>query len=134
MRTEIVVDMLQGMSGLDYGPITAAPLTREEADALARLLHALADRTRVLIVSALLHAPAGELHGRELQEQLGLHQPTCSHHLRKLVRSGLVEREQRGPYAYFRVAPDALSRLRTIFGGRPPRVRGGAPRHTGTPR
>ncbi len=111
------------MAGLDHGPITAAPLTREEADALARLLHALADRTRVLIVSALLHAPAGELHARELQEQLGLRQPTSSHHLRKLVRSGLVEREQRGPYAYFRVAPDALSRLRTIFGGRPPRVR-----------
>jgi ArsR family transcriptional regulator len=116
--------MLDRMTALDHGPITAAPLTREEADGLARLLHALADRTRVLIVSALLHAPAGELHARELQEQLGLRQPTSSHHLRKLVRSGLVEREQRGPYAYFRVAPDALSRLRTIFGGRPPRVRG----------
>jgi ArsR family transcriptional regulator len=112
------------LAGLDHGPITAAPLTREEADALARLLHALADRTRVLIVSELLHAPTGELHARELQEQLGLRQPTTSHHLRKLVRSGLVEREQRGPYAYFRVAPDALARLRAIFGGRPPRVRG----------
>src|SRR5919198_1799533 len=123
------VDILQrAMAGLDHGPITAAPLTREEAEALARLLHALADRTRVLIVSALLHAPDGELHGRDLQEQLGLRQPTSSHHLRKLVRSGLVERDQRGPYAYFRVAPDALSRLRTIFGGRPPRVRGATPR------
>ena len=111
------------MAGLDHGPITAAPLTSEDADALAHLLHALADRTRVLIVSALLHAPAGELHGRELQAQLGLHQPTLSHHLRKLVRAGLVEREPRGPYAYFRVAPDALSRLRTIFGGRPRRAR-----------
>lgn len=114
------------MAAPDHAPITAAPLTGEEAEALARLLHALADRTRVLIVSALLHAPAGELHARELQEQLDLRQPTSSHHLRKLVRSGLVAREQRGPYAYFRVAPDALSRLRTIFGGRPPRVRGGA--------
>ena len=111
------------MTGLDHGPITAAPLTRDEADALARLLHALADRSRVLIVSALLHSPAGELSAGELQEQVGLRQPTASHHLRKLVRSGLVEREQRGPYAYFRVAPDALSRLRRIFGGRPPRAR-----------
>jgi ArsR family transcriptional regulator len=118
------------MAGLDHGPITAAPLTREEAEALARLLHALADRTRVLIVSALLHAPDGELHGRDLQDQLGLLQPTSSHHLRKLVRAGLVEREQRGPYAYFRVAPDALSRLRTIFGGRPPRTRGATPRQS----
>lgn len=116
-------DIIEGVSGLDHGPITAAPLTIQEAEALARLLHALADRTRVLIVSALLHAPGGELHARELQEQLGMRQPTGSHHLRKLVRSGIVEREQRGPYAYFRVAPDALSRLRAIFGGRPPRRR-----------
>jgi ArsR family transcriptional regulator len=115
--------IVPGVPGLDHGPLTAAPVSPEEAEALAELLHALADRTRVLIVSALLHAPNGELHGRELQERLGLHQPTLSHHLRKLVRAGLVEREPRGPYAYFRVAPDALSRLRTIFGGRPPRVR-----------
>jgi ArsR family transcriptional regulator len=127
------VDMLASMGGLDHGPITAAPLTSEDADALARLLHVLADRTRVLIVSALLHAPTGELHGRDLQEQLHLRQPTASHHLRKLVRSGLVEREQRGPYAFFRVAPDALSRLRAIFAGRPPRVHGRAARDTAIP-
>jgi ArsR family transcriptional regulator len=112
------------MTGLDHGPLTHAPVSRDEAEALARLLHALADPTRLQIVSALLHAPAGELHARDLQEQLGLRQPTASHHLRKLVRSGIVEREQRGPYAYFHVVPDALSRLRAIFGGRPPRRRG----------
>jgi ArsR family transcriptional regulator len=87
-------------------------------------LYALADRTRVLIVSAVLHAP-------ERRAQLDLRQPTSGHHLHKLVRSGIVEREQRGPYAYFRVAPDALSRLRAIFGGRPPRVRGGDGAHPG---
>jgi ArsR family transcriptional regulator len=111
------------MGGLDQAAMTDAPLTAEEADALASLLHALAERTRVRIVSALLHAPRGELHGRDLQEQLGVRQPTLSHHLHKLVRSGIVQREQRGPYAYFRVAPDALARLRAIFGGRPPKVR-----------
>jgi ArsR family transcriptional regulator len=109
---------------LDHGPMTAAPLTREQAESLARVLHALADPTRVLIVSALLHAPQGEMHGRAIQEQLGLRQPTASHHLRKLVRAGVVEREQRGPYGYFRVAPDAFARLRSIFGGRPRRVAG----------
>ncbi|QEC48561.1 helix-turn-helix transcriptional regulator [Baekduia soli] len=111
------------MSGLDHGPITAAPVTREEAAALARLLHVLADDTRILLISTLLHAPEGELHSRELQERLHLHQPTASHHLRKLVRSGILEREQRGPYAFFRLAPDALPRLRAIFDGQPPRVR-----------
>ena len=107
------------MSGLDHGPIGAAPLSDEEAEALARLLHALADRTRVAIVGALLHAPGGELHARDLQELLGLRQPTASHHLRKLVRSGIVEREQRGPYAYYRVQGDAFARLRSIFSDGP---------------
>ncbi len=127
MQTMTKVDMLTRMS-LDHGPITAAPLTHAEAESLARLLHALAEPTRVMIVSTLLHAARGELHGREIQERLGLRQPTSSHHLRKLVHSGVVEREQRGPYAYFRVAPDALSRLRAIFGGRPRRQPGGAAR------
>jgi ArsR family transcriptional regulator, arsenate/arsenite/antimonite-responsive transcriptional repressor len=101
--------------GLDHGPIVASPVTLEQADALAALLHALGDRTRVLIVSALLHSPTGELHGRDLQEQLSLRQPTASHHLHKLVRAGVLSREQRGPYAYFRVVPDAFECLRAIF-------------------
>jgi ArsR family transcriptional regulator, arsenate/arsenite/antimonite-responsive transcriptional repressor len=115
--------MVPGVTRVAHGPLTAAPLTDEEADALAKLLHALADRTRLRIVSELLHTPSGELHGRDLQERLGVHQPTLSHHLRKLVRAGLLEREARGTYAYFRVAPDALARLRTIFQGRPRRVK-----------
>jgi ArsR family transcriptional regulator len=50
-----------------------------------------------------------------LQELLGLRQPTASHHLRKLVRSGIVGREQRGPYAFHRIEPEALARLGAIF-------------------
>lgn len=112
-----------GMPGLDHGPLAASPLTREEAEALARVLHALADRTRILILSALLQAPDGELNSAEIQQRLGLRQPTASHHLRKLARSGILEREQRGPYAYFRLAPDAFRRLSAIFDRRPPPAR-----------
>lgn len=108
------------MVGLNHGPIAASPLTREQADALAALLHALGDRTRMLILSALLHAPTGELHGRDLRERLALCQPTASHHLHKLVRAGILRREQRGPYAYFSVAPEAFARLRALFGEWPP--------------
>ena len=83
-------------------PIRDAPLTAEHAESIARTMHALADRTRVLILGALLHAPGGELHGRDLQEQLGLRQPTASHHLGKLVRAGRSSTdEQRGPYGYY---------------------------------
>ncbi|HVX32894.1 MAG TPA: metalloregulator ArsR/SmtB family transcription factor [Solirubrobacterales bacterium] len=103
------------MTGFDHGPLAAAPLDDEEAAALARLLHAIADRTRVAILSAVLHAPGGELNGRQIQDLLGLRQPTASHHLRKLVRAGILDREQRGPYAYYSVEPDAFARLRAIF-------------------
>ena len=111
------------MTGFDHGPLTAAPLERDQAAAIASLLHALADKNRVLIVSALLHAPSGELNGRELLEHLELRQPTVSHHLRKLVRAGILGREQRGPYAYFWVVPEAMAKLRALFGGRAPRRR-----------
>ena len=117
MRATAILDtIITAMKGLDHGPIAASPLTHAEADALAALLHALGDRTRVLIVSALLHCDNCELHARDIQEQLGLRQPTASHHLHKLVRAGVLHREQRGPYAYFSVAPDAFARLRAIFG------------------
>ncbi|MGH2844401.1 MAG: ArsR/SmtB family transcription factor [Solirubrobacteraceae bacterium] len=102
--------------GLHHGPIAMAPLTREQAAAIAEVLHALGDRTRVQIVSALLQAPTGELHARDLREQLDLRQPTASHHLHKLLRAGILLREQRGPYAYFRLEPEAFMRLRELFG------------------
>ena len=51
------------MSERSHAPLAASPLSRPEADALARLFHSLADRSRVMIVNALLHAPDGELHG-----------------------------------------------------------------------
>lgn len=125
MNERSEIHQYDDVPGLDHGPLTEAPCDAESAAAIAALLHALADRNRVLIVSALLHAPDGELNGRELLERLDLRQPTVSHHLRKLVRAGILERQQRGPYAYFRVAPEALAKLRAIFGGRPPRLRRG---------
>jgi ArsR family transcriptional regulator len=97
-------------------PITDAPLTPEHAEELARTMHALADRTRMLIVSAVLHAPDGELHGRDIQRQLELRQPTASHHLRKLVRAGILAREQRGPYGYYRMVDGALADLCRALG------------------
>jgi ArsR family transcriptional regulator len=104
------------VEALDHGPLTAAPLQPEQASAIASLLNALADASRVLILSELLHAPDGELNGRDIQSRLQLRQPTVSHHLRKLVRAGILEREKRGPYAYFSVAPEALAKLAALFG------------------
>ncbi len=50
----------------------------------------------------------------ELIEPLGLSQPTVSYHLKKLVDAGLLEREQRGKWAYFSLNPDAVAKLATV--------------------
>ena len=51
----------------------------------------------------------------DLREPLGLSQPTVSHHLRILRDAGLVEAERRGTWAYYRLVPDAIERLRDVF-------------------
>jgi ArsR family transcriptional regulator, arsenate/arsenite/antimonite-responsive transcriptional repressor len=49
-----------------------------------------------------------------LIEPLGLSQPTVSHHLKKLTEAGLLDREQRGKWAYFSLNSKALDRLESL--------------------
>ncbi len=92
----------------------AAPvLSDEEASATAELFKALADPARVRIVNLL--ATAGEpVCACNLNEPVGLAQPTVSHHLKKLVDVGLLEREQRGKWAYFSLKRDAVEKLAAV--------------------
>ena len=46
-----------------------------------------------------------------VRRTLGLSQPTVSHHLKKLLDAGLLDREQRGTWSYYSLRPDALSGL-----------------------
>ena len=85
-------------------------LTDAEAEATARLFKALADPHRVRIVNLLATSPE-PVCVCEFTGPLGLSQPTVSHHLKKLVAAGLLEREQRGTWAYYSLRPDALSGL-----------------------
>jgi ArsR family transcriptional regulator, arsenate/arsenite/antimonite-responsive transcriptional repressor len=91
-------------------PLGASSLTDEEAAASAALFAALGDPARVRIVNlvATRDEPVCACH---LIEPLGLSQPTVSHHLKRLVDAGLLEREQRGKWAYFSLTPEASTRL-----------------------
>jgi ArsR family transcriptional regulator len=91
-------------------PLGAATLSNEEAEATAALFAALADPARVRIVNTIVTSdePVCACH---LIEPLGLSQPTVSHHLKRLVEAGLLEREQRGKWAYFSLTPEASARL-----------------------
>jgi ArsR family transcriptional regulator, arsenate/arsenite/antimonite-responsive transcriptional repressor len=94
-------------------PLAAPVLSDEEAEATAELFKALADPARVRIVNLL--ATAGEpVCACNLNEPVGLAQPTVSHHLKKLVDVGLLEREQRGKWAYFSLKRDAVAKLAAV--------------------
>jgi ArsR family transcriptional regulator len=94
-------------------PLAAEVLSDGEAAATAELFKALADPARVRIVNLL--ATAGEpVCACNLNEPLGLSQPTVSHHLKKLVEVGLLDREQRGKWAYFSLRPEAVEKLAMI--------------------
>ena len=94
-------------------PLDQATLSAEEAEATAELFKALGDPARVRIMNRL--ANAGEpVCICDLNGPLGLAQPTVSHHMKKLVDAGLVEREQRGKWAFFSLRRDAVERLATV--------------------
>jgi ArsR family transcriptional regulator len=96
------------------GPDTPAMPQAAAAD-LARVFKALADPTRVAIVSRLAAAP--EVCVCDLTAAFELSQPTISHHLRLLREAGLVEAERRGTWAYYRLVPEAIEALRSVFEG-----------------
>jgi ArsR family transcriptional regulator len=94
-------------------PLSAPVLTDEQAVATAELFKALADPARVRIMNVLATSD-GPICVCELIEPLGLSQPTVSHHLRRLLDAGLVEREQRGKWAYFSLKRDAVETLAAV--------------------
>jgi ArsR family transcriptional regulator, arsenate/arsenite/antimonite-responsive transcriptional repressor len=94
-------------------PLSGPALTDEEAEATASLFKALADPHRVRIVN-MLAASDRPICVCDLVEPLGISQPTVSHHLKKLVTAGLLEREQRGTWAYYSLRSDALRRLSSV--------------------
>ena len=97
-------------------PLLAGPLDAVEADALADALKVIADPARLRLLSLIQAQPSGEACVCHLTEPLGLTQPTVSHHLKVLLNAGLVEREQRGSWAYFRIVPGQLRTLRELLG------------------
>ena len=96
-------------------PLLAGPMAAEDAERLARGLKVIADPARLRLLSLIQAQPTGEACVCHLTEPLGLTQPTVSHHLKVLLDAGLVEREQRGSWAYFRVVPEQLQALRDLL-------------------
>lgn len=92
-------------------PATDGVLGDAAAEKLAAAFKALADPARIKLLSLIAAGEGGEACVCDLTAPLGLSQPTVSHHMKLLAAAGLVEREQRGKWAYYRVNYEALKRI-----------------------
>lgn len=99
-------------------PVTDAAVGEPEAEQLARAFKALGDPSRVRLLSLIAASEEGEACVCDLTGFVGLSQPTVSHHMKQLVSAGLVSREQRGKWAYYRVNGAALAALAEALGRR----------------
>ncbi|PPI41730.1 MULTISPECIES: metalloregulator ArsR/SmtB family transcription factor [unclassified Rathayibacter] len=96
-------------------PLTREPMNAENAEKLARSLKAIADPARLRLVSMVAAGVNAEACVCDLTEPLGLTQPTVSHHLKVLVDAGILEREKRSTWAYYRLVPGALDSLAQLL-------------------
>lgn len=103
------------MSISTSGLATRPPLERTEAVRIARTFKAVADPTRLQLLSLIQSSPGGEACVRELSARLDLRQPTVSHHLKTMTEAGLLTRERRGPWAWYAVDRAGLTALQTLL-------------------
>ncbi len=98
-------------------PVTREPLSAPQADLVVPLLKAIADPVRLRLLSLVASHGAGEACVCDLNDAFDLSQPTITHHLAKLHEAGLLSREKRGVWVYYRVDTAALAQLVTLLGG-----------------
>jgi ArsR family transcriptional regulator len=97
-------------------PLSREPMSQKQADQVAPLLKALADPVRLRLMSLVASHEGGEACVCDLTDAFALSQPTISHHLKVLHGAGLLDRDKRGVWVYYRVRPDALANLGMLIG------------------
>ena len=97
-------------------PLSREPLSRAQAGLVAPLLKALADPVRLRLMSLVASHPGGEACVCDLADAFDLSQPTISHHLKVLHDSGLLDRDKRGVWVYYRARTGALASLGALIG------------------
>jgi ArsR family transcriptional regulator, arsenate/arsenite/antimonite-responsive transcriptional repressor len=97
-------------------PLSAQPLTAAQAEQIAPMLKALADPVRLRLMSLVASREGGEACICNLNDAFDLSQPTISHHMKVLHDAGLVDRDKRGVWVYYRARPQALASLGALIG------------------
>src|SRR3954468_4792412 len=98
-------------------PLTREPLSADAAERISPLVKALADPVRLRLLSLVASHADGEACVCDLNDAFDLSQPTISHHLKLLHDAGLLDREKRGVWVYYRVNASALGDLAALLGG-----------------
>jgi ArsR family transcriptional regulator len=98
-------------------PVTREPLSADAAERVAPLVKAIADPVRLRLLSLVASHADGEACVCDLNDAFDLSQPTISHHLKLLHEAGLLDRDKRGVWVYYRVNAGALRDLAALLGG-----------------
>jgi ArsR family transcriptional regulator len=98
--------------------VTSAGLSPHDAEQMATMFKALSDPVRVRLFSRVASAEGGEACVCDIQD-VGVSQPTVSHHLKKLREAGLLTSERRGTWVYYRVAPGVLLAMAQMLSPQP---------------
>ncbi len=106
----------QADSAVCCSPLADGALSAEQAEHVAPLLKALGDPVRLRLMSLVASHPGGEACVCDLTSAFDLSQPTISHHLKVLHESGLLAREKRGVWVYYRARTEALASLGALIG------------------
>ena len=96
-------------------PLLAGRLTEPESASAAVLFRVLGEPARLQLLSSIAAQPSGEVCACELVESLGLAQPTVSHHLKVMYEAGLLSKERRGTWIYYRIVAEKLVSLRELL-------------------
>ena len=112
-----VLELTPAESAACCSPVTAAALTLEQAEQVAPLLKAVADPVRLRLLSLVAAHVDHEACVCELNDAFDLSQPTISHHLKVLHTAGLLERNKRGTWVYYRIQAEVLEDLAALLGG-----------------
>jgi ArsR family transcriptional regulator len=105
--------------GVCCSPIAREPLDAEQAETLATMLKAVADPVRLRMLSLVMAHEDGEACVCNITPEFDLSQPTVSHHLKVLHEAGLLDREKRGVWVYYRVRNEALAALADLLAPSP---------------
>lgn len=100
-------------------PLAREPISAEQAAGIVPLLKAIADPARLRLLSLVLSHEGREACVCDLTPSFDLSQPTISHHLKVLHESGLLDRERRGTWVYYKARSEAMSALGSLFAAGP---------------